>query len=97
MASRLVVKEIVGLAAVFENASVDQAGHDIIYSLVLVNPPVKPPFGLGAKEARDGLCQLATTIHGRDGLGGARAIRPQSASASDEFRLRNLPTRFLID
>jgi hypothetical protein len=50
MASRLVVKEIVGLAAVFENVSVDQAGHDIIYSLALVNPPVKPPLVSAPKK-----------------------------------------------
>jgi inosine-uridine nucleoside N-ribohydrolase len=82
MASRLVAKEIVGLTAVFGNVSVDQAAHNIIYSLALVNPPIKPLLGLGAKEASDGFSQLATAIHGPDGLGGARAIRPQSASAS---------------
>jgi inosine-uridine nucleoside N-ribohydrolase len=82
MASRLVAKRIEGITAVFGNVGVDQAVRNIVYSLALVNPPVKPLLGLGAKEALDGFSEPATTIHGPDGLGGARVIRPQSATAS---------------
>src|SRR5215469_12198394 len=87
MASRLVAKEIGGITAVFGNVSVDQAASNIVYSLGLVNSPVKPLLGFGAKEAGDGFSHFATTIHGRDGLGGARAIRPQGASVSEVISL----------
>ena len=87
MASRLVAKEIGGITAVFGNVSVDQAASNIVYSLDLVNPPVKPLLGFGAKEAGDGFSHFATTIHGRDGLGGARAIRPQGAGVSEVISL----------
>ena len=87
MASRLVAKEIGGITAVFGNVSVDQAASNIIYSLALVSLPVKPLLGLGAKEAGDGFSHFATTIHGPDGLGGARATRPQGAGASEVVSL----------
>jgi len=87
MASRLVAKEIGGITAVYGNVSVDQAASNIIYSLALVNLPVKPLLGLGAKEAGDGFSHFATTIHGPDGLGGARATRPQGAGASEVVSL----------
>jgi inosine-uridine nucleoside N-ribohydrolase len=87
MASRLAAKDIEGITAVFGNVSVDQAASNIIYSLALVNPSVKPLLGLGAKAALDGFSQPATTIHGPDGLGGARAIRPQTAGASNVVSL----------
>jgi purine nucleosidase len=82
MASRLAANELEGITAVYGNVSVDQALSNIIYSLALVHPPVKPLLGLGAKEALDGFSATATAIHGPDGLGGARAIRPQNTSAS---------------
>jgi inosine-uridine nucleoside N-ribohydrolase len=88
MASRLVANEIEGISAVYGNVSVDQAVSNIIYSLALVDPPVKPLLGLGAKEALDGFSEPATTIHGPDGLGGARALRPQSSSASEVIPLQ---------
>jgi inosine-uridine nucleoside N-ribohydrolase len=50
MASRLAAKDIEGITAVFGNVSVDQAVSNIIYSLALVHPPVKPLLGLGAKK-----------------------------------------------
>ena len=87
LASRLVAKEIGGITAVYGNVSVDQAASNIIYSLALVNLPVKPLLGLGAKEAGDGFSHFATTIHGPDGLGGARATRPQGAGASEVVSL----------
>jgi inosine-uridine nucleoside N-ribohydrolase len=87
MASRLVPNEIGGITAVFGNVSVDQAATNIIYSLALVKTPVKPLRGLGVKEAGDGFSHFATTIHGPDGLGGARAIRPQDAGASEMISL----------
>ena len=87
MASRLVAKEIGGITAVYGNVSVDQAASNIIYSLALVSLPVKPLLGLGAKEAGDGFSHFATTIHGPDGLGGARATRPQGAGASEVVSL----------
>jgi inosine-uridine nucleoside N-ribohydrolase len=87
MASRLVAKDIEGITAVFGNVSVDQAVSNIIYSLALVHTPVKPLLGLGAGEALDGFSEPATTIHGPDGLGGARAIQPQRANASDVISL----------
>jgi inosine-uridine nucleoside N-ribohydrolase len=87
MASRLAANEIEGITAVYGNVSVDQALSNIIYSLALVNPPVKPLLGLGAKEALDGFGKAATAIHGPDGLGGARAIRPQNTSASNVVSL----------
>jgi inosine-uridine nucleoside N-ribohydrolase len=87
MASRLAAKDIEGITAVFGNVSVDQAASNIIYSLALVNPPVKPLLGIGAKTALDGFSEPATTIHGSDGLGGARAIRPQAASTSNVVSL----------
>jgi inosine-uridine nucleoside N-ribohydrolase len=93
MASRLVAKEIEGVTAVFGNVSVDQAVSNIIYSLALVDPPVKPLVGLGAKEAGDGFSHFATTIHGPDGLGGARAIRPQGAVASEVVGLEEFVDR----
>jgi inosine-uridine nucleoside N-ribohydrolase len=93
MASRLVAKEIEGVTAVFGNVSVDQAVSNIIYSLALVDPPVKPLVGLGAKEAGDGFSHFATTIHGPDGLGGARAIRPQGAMASEVVGLEEFVDR----
>jgi inosine-uridine nucleoside N-ribohydrolase len=83
MASRLAAKDIEGISAVFGNVSVHQAASNIIYSLTLVNPPVKPLLGLGAKAALDGFSVPATTIHGPDGLGGARAIRPQGTGATN--------------
>jgi inosine-uridine nucleoside N-ribohydrolase len=90
MASRLVPKEIVGISAVFGNVDVDQALRNIIYSLSLVASPLQPVLGLGAKQALDCFNQPATAIHGLDGLGGARAIRPQPDRPSyvvqlDEF------------
>jgi inosine-uridine nucleoside N-ribohydrolase len=93
MASRLVAKEIEGVTAVFGNVSVDQAVSNIIYSLALVDPPVKPLVGLGAKEAGDGFSHFATTIHGPDGLGGARALRPQGAVASEVVGLEEFVDR----
>jgi inosine-uridine nucleoside N-ribohydrolase len=93
MASRLVAKEIAGVTAVFGNVSVDQAVNNIIYSLALVDPPVKPLVGLGAKEAGDGFSHFATTIHGPDGLGGAREIRPQGAVASEVVGLEEFVDR----
>jgi len=87
LASRLVAKEIGGITAVYGNVSVDQAASNIIYSLALVSLPVKPLLGLGAKEAGDGFSHFATTIHGPDGLGGARATRPQGAGASEVVSL----------
>jgi inosine-uridine nucleoside N-ribohydrolase len=93
MASRLVAKEIGGITAVFGNVSVDQAARNIVYSLALVKPPAQPLLGLGAKEAGDGFSQLATTIHGPDGLGGARAVRPQDAGASQVIPLEEFADR----
>jgi inosine-uridine nucleoside N-ribohydrolase len=93
MASRLVAKEIGGITAVFGNVSVDQAARNIIYSLALVNPPAQLLLGLGAKEAGDGFSQLATAIHGPDGLGGARAVRPQDAGASQVISLEEFADR----
>ena len=93
MASRLVARDIGGVTAVFGNVNVDQAASNIIYSLGLVNPPITPLLGLGAKEASDGFRQFATTIHGLDGLGGARTIRPQTATPSTVMSLAEFAGR----
>jgi inosine-uridine nucleoside N-ribohydrolase len=87
MASRLAANDIAGITAVFGNVSVDQAASNIIYSLSLVDPPIRPLLGLGANAALDGFSEPATTIHGLDGLGGARAIRPQGARTSNVVSL----------
>src|SRR5262249_44514430 len=44
------------------------------------------------KQALDGFSQPATTFHGPDGLGGARAIRPQSDDPSNVISLDDFAT-----
>jgi inosine-uridine nucleoside N-ribohydrolase len=85
MASRLVANDIAGITAVFGNVSVDQAASNIVYSLSLVEPPIRPLLGLGANAALDGFSEPATAIHGLDGLGGARATRTSNVVSLEEF------------